>query len=113
MKVFEQLNTLAHLTPDEIAAKIGDPFATWRWGKSLTEAEYDKYSDTEIAVLHYSYPNRPSRAETEHRLGNWDYSTWRDWLGQDFYFRSQESFDDNPDEPVAEATQHERRRISG
>ncbi len=101
-----------HADPDKIAAVIGDPFVFWRLGKFLTLEEYKAHAETRIVLLHHTWWNKPSMAECTHQLGasddgtEWNFEEhWSDWLGQDYWFRSQESFDANPTEPARQTRQ--------
>lgn len=107
MGLIQTLNKFGHLNPDQIVRRLGDPFPNWRLGMTLTREEYNEFRATPIVLLRAGYG--PESAESNvHYIGKdhphgtiWSYGDWsRDWLGRDYYFRSQESYDANPSEPV-------------
>jgi hypothetical protein len=98
--LIDLLNRNIDKTPDEIVDAISKPFSKWRLGSTLTEDEYRQYGNTRIVLLSTAYTLRPELAETNtHTIrqsdfgSNWTFRHWQGWLGQDFYFRSQESYD--------------------
>lgn len=50
MKVFERLNALSHLTPDEIAQKITP--VTWVRGKDITAELRDEWQNKRIRIAY-------------------------------------------------------------
>lgn len=99
-----KLNANAHRNPDEIAAALVDPFAKWRLGRTLTSEEYEQHRDRHIVLLNTERRRTPDHAESNcHTLRRsdggcqWTYrGHWQSWLGREYYFRSQESYDADP-----------------
>lgn len=110
MKLLEKLNQFAHLTPDEIAARIADPFPTWAQGDVVTAELIEQYAELRIVICNVSRRTNPrGRVERHHRLSSyqgpartrWDLNDWhRGTLqpGGPWWFRSLASYEANPDE---------------
>lgn len=85
MKLLDQLNQHAHLSPDEIVKAINNPFQKWRRMSSLTREEFERYRDTRVIL----YTTR-SRNYLSHRtyesfvrqdnptpISNWRFESWQ------------------------------------
>lgn len=101
-ELIQTLNKNANKTPDQIVTALRHPFDQWRLGKHITPEEYAEYGNLPVVLLYFAYHDRPSRVDASRcSLNNWSYNDhWQNWLGNEYYVRSQESYDANPTEVV-------------
>lgn len=101
-ELIKTLNANATRTPDEIVKSLSNPFNNWILGKNITLEEYERYRDLPVVLLYFAFHNQPRRIDTSRSpLSNWLYHDhWQEWLGNDYYVRSRESYDANPTEVV-------------
>ena len=91
MKVFERLNALSHLTPDEIARKIAP--VTWVKGPSMTKAIMEDWGLGHIRICYETTGGDFSlTSDNGYSINSFTLSSLHGSLGR-YWFILEENFD--------------------